>query len=43
MMNPKIYFRRSFKQAVILAGSLIVGSIANAGNTEKGNVSAAGK
>lgn len=38
-MNPKIFFRRSFKQAVILAGTLIVSSIANAGNTENGNVS----
>ncbi len=42
MMNHKTYFRPSFKQAVILTGSLILTSIVNAGNAENGNLTAQG-
>ena len=40
MMNYKIYFNRRFKQAFILAGSLILASCVYAGKTESGNLPA---
>ena len=43
MMNHKTFFSRSFKQAVILAGSLILASNVNAGTPENDNLAAKGE